>query len=408
MRKIIGPFTQIITMADMPLKGRLLSSDLAILDNACICLDNDIISAIGQKENLIQLAPDAIVDEINKPAVLLPGFIDSHTHICWAGNRANDLAMRLEGKSYLEIAEKGGGIWSSVLQCRAAGKDELISGIVERATTQLQDGITTIEVKSGYGLQIEAELKVLEAIKEANIKTHTELIPTCLAAHMKPKDHHGDEKTYLQHLLDDLLPDVFERKLAKRIDIFIEKSAFTASDAQHYLDKARDIGFSLTIHGDQFSTGGSEVAINAEAVSVDHLEASTEKEIAALAGSNVIANVLPGASIGLGIPFAPARKLLDAGCCVSIASDWNPGSAPMGALLTQACILSVYEKLTMAEVLAGLTYRAAATLQLSDRGSIAQGLRADMQAYPVDDYRDIIYNQGRIKPNRIWVGGIRQ
>jgi imidazolonepropionase len=164
-----------------------------------------------------------------------------------------------------------------------------------------------------------------------------------------------------------------------------------------YLNKAKQIGFDVTVHADQFTTGGSEVAVNMGAVSADHLEASGEQEIKLLANSNTVAAVLPGASLGLGMPYAPARKLLDAGACVAIASDWNPGSAPMGDLLMQAAAMSAAEKLSTAEVFAGLTFRAAKALRLNDRGTLTAGFRADMQAYPTDDYREILYHQGKLR-----------
>ncbi|MEO6850243.1 MAG: amidohydrolase family protein, partial [Mucilaginibacter sp.] len=174
------------------------------------------------------------------------------------------------------------------------------------------------------------------------------------------------------------------------------------SDATNYLHVAKQMGFDITVHADQFTTGGSEVAVNAGAVSADHLEASGNKEIKMLAVSDTVAVVLPGASLGLGMEFAPARQLLSAGVCLAIASDWNPGSAPMGDLLMQAAVLSAYEKLSNAEVFAGLTFRAAKALNLHDRGSLEKGKLADMQAYSCNDYQEILYQQGKLKPGRVW------
>jgi len=392
-------------MASLPLKGALLEDQLEILENAAILIKNDHIAATGTLDTLASEHPGAIVEELPGDHVLLPGFIDAHTHLCWAGNRAKDFSMRLEGKTYLEIAEAGGGIWSSVQHTRAAHREELVTGIVERGNHQLKNGITTIEVKSGYGLNKDDEVKMLRAVKSASRGCAATFIPTCLAAHMKPRDYNGSNREYLQFLINEVLPYLKEHDLTNRVDIFIERSAFNEEDALFYLSQAKRMGFSITIHGDQFTTGGSKVAVRCGAVSVDHLEASGENEIEALAASDVIATVLPGASIGLGMDYSPARKLLDAGCAVAIASDWNPGSAPMGELLTQASILAVYEKLSIAEVLAGLTYRAAAALELEDRGRVIAGMRADMQAYRVSDYRDIFYNQGRIRPVFVWAGG---
>jgi imidazolonepropionase len=338
--------------------------------------------------------------------VLLPGFVDCHTHICFAGSRAKDYAMRTAGKTYLEIAKAGGGIWDSVTQTRAADEATLTDLLLKRVQRHLAEGVTTIEVKSGYGLSVDGELRQLKAIKAAADKTHASLVATCLAAHMLPKDFEGTHREYLNHILQNLLPAVKQQRLANRVDIFIEESAFNANDALNYLSKAKQMGFEVTVHADQFTAGGSEVAIKARAVSADHLEASTDYEINMLAKSDTVAVTLPGASLGLGMPYAPARKLLDAGTCLAIASDWNPGSAPMGDLLMQAAVMGAAEKLCTTEVFAGLTFRAASALKLNDRGILAKGKLADMQAYPCDDYREILYQQGKLKPDKVWVSGL--
>jgi imidazolonepropionase len=269
----------------------------------------------------------------------------------------------------------------------------------------LQEGVTTIEVKSGYGLSLEEELKMLRAIKGAGLLTKATLIPTCLAAHMVPKDFAGSETEYLDQVLHTLLPAVQQAALAARIDIFIEETAFSATTAMDFLAQAKQLGFDITVHADQFSSGGSAVAVATGASSADHLEASNETDISRLASADIVSVVLPGASLGLGMHYAPARRLLDAGSCVAIASDWNPGSAPMGDLLLQAALLSAAEKLSTAEVLAGLTSRAAKALQLKDVGRLAPGFAADMQAYPTADYRDLLYYQGKMKPIQVWKAG---
>jgi imidazolonepropionase len=314
-----------------------------------------------------------------------------------------DYSMRIAGKSYLDIARSGGGIWSSVEMTRTASHTELLTSLNNRIKRHVSEGVTTIEIKSGYGLNVENELKMLRVINEASLLSDADIVATCLAAHIKPKDFDGDEKQYLKYLVCDLLPVIKKEKLCRRADIFIEETAFNAADAASYLMAVELMGFSTTVHADQFSASGSEVAVNAGAQSADHLEASGENEIEALANSKTVAVVLPGASIGLGIPFAPARKLLDAGACVAIASDWNPGSAPNGDLLMQASLLSAYEKLNTAETLAGLTFRAAHALRLTDRGIIAKGMKAHLQAYPTNDYREILYQQGKLKPFQVWV-----
>jgi imidazolonepropionase len=403
MKKLIGPFSQIVTMQQLPLKGPLPNDGLGVLEDAGVVVKDGIIKAVGKFDSLYNMHPDAGVETIYQPAVLLPGFIDCHTHICYGGNRSMDYSMRIAGKSYLDIARSGGGIWSSVEMTRKASPADLLQTLISRIKRHVSEGVTTIEIKSGYGLDVENELKMLRAINEACLLSNADVVATCLAAHIKPRDFDGDEKQYLKYLVTHLWPVIKKERLCRRADIFIEETAFRADDAAAYLMAVELMGFSSTVHADQFSASGSQVAIKARSHSADHLEASGEKEIDALAKSETVAVVLPGASIGLGIPFAPARKLLDAGACVAIASDWNPGSAPNGDLLMQASLISAYEKLNTTETMAGLTFRAAHALRLSDRGIIAKGMKAHLQAYPTNDYREILYHQGKLKPFHVWV-----
>ena len=363
---ISGPFTQLLTMDRLPLRGALCDDQLEIIPNAGIVHQAGKIVETGNFIYLKQKYPSAIIDVYADANICLPGMIDAHTHICWAGSRARDYAMRLSGKSYIQIAEAGGGIWDTVTKTRQASFDQLVASTIERADTLYKQGITTIEVKSGYGLTIEHELKILESIAKANKTTRSDLVPTCLAAHMVPNDFYGSENEYLELISRVLLPEIKHKKLTSRVDIFIEKTAFSTKAAKTYLATAQEYGFDIMLHGDQFSSGAAALAVELNALSIDHLEAANDSEIALLAASNVIPVVLPGASLGLGEPFAPARKLLDAGTSLVIASDWNPGSAPMGDLLTSASILGTMQKLTMAEVWAALTCRAAATLNKTD------------------------------------------
>lgn len=399
---LIGPFSQLLPMTNLPVKGSLKDVDLPIIENGGILVSEGKIKEIGVYEDL--KSSDVDVHHIEGQYVCLPGFVDSHTHICFGGSRARDYALRNAGVSYLEIAKAGGGIWDTVTQTRKASQEELEAGILDRSKTHVQNGTTTIEVKSGYGLSVEEELKMLRAIKNANTKTSANLIATCLAAHMKPKDWKG-EVAYLDEIIAKLFPVIKAENLSQRVDAFIEESAFTPNEIESYFGKAQEMGFDITVHADQFTTGGSEVAIKFGAISADHLEASTEKEVQLLAKSNVIATALPGASLGLGCAYTPARKILDAGGALAIASDHNPGSAPMGDLLTQASILGTFEKLSNTEVLAGITFRAAAALNLSDRGTLESGNLADFVVFPTDNYQEITYHQGQLKPVSVWKNG---
>lgn len=400
---LIGPIHQAVTFRSTDSKGPLKRGDLDIEQNCGILIIDDQIIEIGEWELLKEKydKDDVEVEMLSGDYIALPGFIDAHTHICFAGSRANDYALRNAGISYLEIAKNGGGIWDTVTKTREASEVDLVNGIVDRAELLLRRGITTIEVKSGYGLSIKEELKMLRAIKKANKKTSADLVSTCLAAHIKPKDFLGSHGQYLEHIAKELFPLLVEESLTNRIDAFIEEEAFSSSVVSPYFEAAKIMGFELTVHADQFHPGGSQVAVDHACISADHLEASGDKEIALLADSDVIAVALPGASIGLGCAFTPARKLLDAGVSLVIASDWNPGSAPMGNLVAQASILGAFEKLTNAEVLAGLCIRAAKALGLNDRGRLVTGQKADIILYKTTDLDEILYHQGSLLPSII-------
>jgi imidazolonepropionase len=404
---LIGPLSQAIPMTGIPLKGPVSDSQLQVIENAGILCADGLVKTVDKYKNLVSEVKDLDVKLIQLEGnhICLPGFVDSHTHICFGGSRARDYAMRNAGKTYLEIAEEGGGIWDTVQQTRKATKKELVKGILKRAKQHLKNGVTTIEVKSGYGLSVEEELKMLKAIKEADNQFPFDFISTCLAAHMLPRDFKGNSSEYLSEISEQLFPILKKDKLANRVDAFIEKGAYNEVEITPYLTKAVEMGFDITIHADQFSVGGSAVAVKFNAVSADHLEASTSHEIELLAKSNVIATALPGASLGLGCDFTPARKILDAGGALAIASDHNPGSAPMGDLLTQSAILGTMQKLTNAEVLAGITCRAAAALNLDDRGKLKPGYFADFSLFHTADFYEVLYNQGSFKPCMVFKKG---
>lgn len=406
---IIGPFSQILTMSHLPSRGPINDNQLEIIHKGSLLIQDSHIKKIITADELPSYRKDHKgyeFVEMPKQSVVLPGFIDSHTHICFAGSRADDYGRRLAGETYLEIAQQGGGILSTVRNTRNATEEELSALLCERAKKLFQKGITTCEVKSGYGLSSVSELKMLRAIKSvAHQPNLPDLISTCLSAHVKPPEFTIHQE-YLQFILDEILPKVKKEHLSDRIDIFIEEEAFSHEMSLFFLQKAKLLGFDLTVHADQFTSGGTEIAVKAGALSADHLEAISSKGIEALRHSNTIATVLPGASLGLGIPFAPARKIIDSNIALSISSDWNPGSAPHGDLLMQAAFLGVYEKLTLAETLAGITTRAARALNISNRGEIREGFRADLVIFSVDDYREILYTQGNISPHSVIKAGI--
>ena len=384
-------------MVNLPERGAIIDNSLEIIDDGGVVIEDGKIIEVGDFLSLSK--NDLDVREITYPCVLLPGFIDSHTHVCHYGNRSDEYAKRNSGISYQQILEEGGGIHNTMNSTSNSTDEQLTDDTLNRLKRHFQEGVLTCEVKSGYAPNLEDEVRMLRIINEIDSSNDIDLIPTCLAAHVTPKKYESSKK-YLDSIINDLLPIIKEENLSNRVDIFIEEKAFSITEASNFLEKIKS-DFYITAHANQFTSGGLKVGVDNGAVSVDHLEVITDQEIDYLSKSDTTGVVLPGCSLGLGIPFAPARKLLDYNCKVSIASDWNPGSAPMGDLLMQASLLGSTEKLSNAEVLAGITCRAANALSLEDRGSLENGKIADMIGFKTNDFRDILYNQGKLKPSFI-------
>ena len=384
-------------MVNLPERGAISDNSLEIIDDGGVVIEDGKIIEVGDFLSLSKNNLD--VREITYPCVLLPGFIDSHTHVCHYGNRSDEYAKRNSGISYQQILEEGGGIHNTMNSTSNSTDEQLTDDTLNRLKRHFQEGVLTCEVKSGYAPNLEDEVRMLRIINEIDSSNDIDLISTCLAAHVTPKKYESSKK-YLDSIVNDLLPIIKEENLSNRVDIFIEEKAFSITEASNFLEKIKS-DFYITAHANQFTSGGLKVGVDNGAVSVDHLEVITDQEIDYLSKSDTTGVVLPGCSLGLGIPFAPARKLLDNNCKVSIASDWNPGSAPMGDLLMQASLLGSTEKLSNAEVLAGITCRSANALSLEDRGSLENGKIADMIGFKTNDFRDILYNQGKLKPSFI-------
>ncbi|MFY0689709.1 MAG: imidazolonepropionase [Cyclobacteriaceae bacterium] len=401
MTTLIGPFEQAITFKSAPISGPLQQTDLGLIEHAGIlCADGKILK-VGSFDDLQDEGDEHI--ETKGKQVVVPGFVDCHTHMLWGGTRAGDFERRNSGYSYQQILDEGGGIHDSVSKTRSATDDELIDGLSRRLLRHLADGVTTVEVKTGYGLSPEHELRFLRLIQEVGLYCKPDVISTFLGAHVCPAEY--EKKAYLDHLIDGVFPVIKADNLTKRVDAFVEEEAFPVEIIKQYLQRAQKDGFDLTLHAGQFSPGGVSLAVALGAKSADHLESIGNHEVELLAKSKTVAVALPGASIGLGMAFTPARQLLDAGASLAIATDWNPGSAPMGDLLVQASVLATYEKLSGAEVLGGITFRAANALGLSDRGRLSSGQLADLAIFDTADYREILYHQGRLKPAQVYKRG---
>ncbi|MBM4291512.1 MAG: imidazolonepropionase [Deltaproteobacteria bacterium] len=416
MTRLIGPFAQALTLRGLAARGPLRDEALEVIPEAGVAVGGGRVVAVGPWAALAARAAAAgwAVERVEEqpalagagPLVLTPGLVDAHTHLCFAGDRARDYAHRLSGLTYQEIAARGGGIQDTARATRAASDDELAALNAARLRAHLARGVTTVEVKSGYGLSVAHELRQLRVIRELGRRAPQRLVSTCLAAHVPPPEA-ASPRDYLDECLRDLLPRARAEGLSGRVDAFIEPKAFPVDLARPYLAAARVMGFELTLHADQFEAGGARLAAELGARSADHLEASTRADLEALSAAGVVAVALPGASLGLGCGYAPARLALDVGCALAVASDWNPGSAPMGDLLLQASVLGAAQRLSGAEVWAALTTRAAAALGLEGVGALDEGWAADLAAYPARDYREVLYYQGALRPAAVWCAGAR-
>jgi imidazolonepropionase len=399
--KLIGPFTQLITMRGLSPKGALGNDEMEVIVDGGILLNNGVIVEVGSFEALRSKATE--IEHIATSQVAMPGWIDCHTHMLWGGSRAGDFEKRNSGVSYQQILEQGGGIFDTVRKTTLASDKELKDAFEGRLKKQLRNGVTTVEVKSGYGLTGPSEMRMLSLINEVAQQSSQTIVPTFLGAHVCPIDYTKEE--YLTFLSTEIFPKIIEQSLSKRVDIFIEQEAFRPDLAYEYLLKAKKSGFDLTVHANQFSSGGAFLAAKLGAKSADHLEHIEADEIRALADSDTVAVALPGASLGLGAPMTPARALLDAGAALAIATDWNPGSAPMGNLLAQTSIIAASQKLSTAEVFTAVTSRAAKALGLTGYGQLEVGYRADIVTFPTGDHRDILYHMGGMTAASVYLAG---
>lgn len=328
--------------------------------------------------------------------VALPGLIDSHTHTIFGGSREDEFEMKLRGATYQDIAAKGGGIKSTMHRTRAASKEELLQLGIRRCQSALALGITTMEMKSGYGLSVEAEIKILETIRDVRQHTPLEICATFLGAHTIPPEYSQQREAYIRLVCETMIPMVTEQRLAEFCDAFCETNVFTPDETRHIFETAKKYGMKLKLHADQLTnTGGAELCAEMGAISADHLETISEKGLAALAGSNVVAGLLPGCSFYLRMQYPPARKMIDMGIPVALATDFNPGSCPTQNLQLIMSIACTQMRMTPDEAIKGVTLHAARALDKTHIGNIAVGMQADMVLFDVPGYRYIPYNFGQ-------------
>ena len=375
--------------------------DLDVHPGAVVRCEKGRIAFVGDEAEHQRRFPEA--DEVldAEGGCILPGFVDPHTHPVWAGSREDEFDRRLRGETYMEIARAGGGINSTVRSTRAASAEDLLDGTRARLDSFLTHGTTTIEAKSGYGLDLETEVRMLEVIREANATHPVDLHATCLAAHEVPPEHRDNPEAWVRFLVEEIHPEIARRGLATAVDVFCEEGVFDLEQTSRLLADAVDYGWGIHLHADELTPlGGAQLAVEMGALSADHLMCVTPEGITDLAGSDTVAVLLPGTSFFLRSPWAPARQMVEAGCAVALATDCNPGSSPTESMPTILALACLGMGLGLAEALTAATLNAAAAIGMADElGSIEEGKRADLVILDAPTYHHLVYHYG-INPVR--------
>jgi imidazolonepropionase len=395
---LITDCSEIVTLrGKVPRRGKALA-DAGIIRDGALLTRGDRIVAIGPRRKIERLRDAKRAEKLDLAGrVVLPGFVDSHTHLIFPGSRANEYEQRIRGKSYEQIARAGGGIHSTLAALRSCTSKDLEARALGYLREFAEHGTTTIEAKSGYGLDWANELKILELLGKLHREQPLDIVATFLGAHVLPREFRGRCDAFLDLLVEKWIPAVASAGLAEFCDVYCDRGAFTVAQSRRILAAGRDCGLTPRIHAEQLArTRAARLAIEVEAASADHLEKISTSDIRALAGSGVVCTLLPGCCFHLGLSqYAPARALIDAGAIVALASDFNPGTSPtlsMPMILSLAC---TQMRMTPAEAIAAATINAAYSLRRHDRvGSLEVGKYADLAAFDVADHREIPYYFG--------------
>lgn len=406
MRKIdliIENAGQIATCASggKPKRGARMRS-VGLIENGALAIDAGEIVGVGKRDEILKdFTSETIVDARGK--VVCPAFVECHTHVVFAGNRLDEFELKIRGADYLEILQRGGGILSTVRQTRAANLSDLVEQSRKRLDKMLALGVATCEVKTGYGLDTETELKMLAAICELD-KTHAvDLIPTFLPAHAIAPEFKENPERYVDLICNEMLPKAAAQCVKDFhntpffADVFCERNAFNLEQSRRVLERAKSLGFKLKAHVDEFTNlGGARLAIELGAASIDHLDAISDHEILLLASSDTIGVVTPTVNFNFGsAKFADARRMIDANCAIALSTDYNPGSAPCPSLPNAMAIACRYQKILPAEALNAATINAAFAVDSGAKvGSIETGKQADILILDTNDYREIAYEFG--------------
>ncbi len=396
MRKLFKNPSQIVTVDTngKNVKRGAEANDAGVLQNHSIAVKDGKIETLVPNEKINEKDFDEIIDLSGK--TVLPGLIDSHTHSVFAGSRADEFRRRLRGTTYEEIAKEGGGILRTMNAVRNSSFEELVEITKPKIENFISQGVTSLEIKSGYGLSFYDEIKLLQVINKLNEIYPIDIYPTFLGAHTFPPEYQNDPDDYVALIVNEMLPYIAEHKLAKFTDAFCETTAFSAEQTRKIFERAKELGFGLKLHTEQFNRiGGLDVALEFEAISVDHLEVLSEDEIEKLAQSETVATLLPGVSFFLDYDYAPAKKLTEAGAAVALATDYNPGSSHIANLHLIMSFAALKMKMTMEEIISAVTVNAAKALGAEEKtGSVEAGKACDLAIFDVEDFSEIIYSVG--------------
>ncbi|MCB0393503.1 MAG: imidazolonepropionase [Bdellovibrionales bacterium] len=401
---VFQDISELLTMSGAAQKHgrRVTSKDLGVLKNAALVVLNGCVKWVGCKAQLPREFKRGAKVVSLKGQTVLPAFLDCHTHTVFAGDRTDEFEMRIQGKSYQDIGKSGGGILSTVNATRKASTSELLKLAQSRADKFVQQGITTLEVKSGYGLSLKDEVRILEVAKKVK---GPKIVTTFLGPHAKSPDF-GSLHDYLDKIIEEHLPVVAKKKSASRADIFIESGYFSRSDGEKYIQKAKELGFDIVIHANQLTPNeGADLAVSFQAKSADHLVHLTEDQVRKLSQSEVTCVLLPSSDFYMGIPYPNARALINSGARIALSTDFNPGSSPSLDFHFMCILARTQMKMTLPEVISAVTVGPAFALSLeSERGSLQVGKRADFIAIE-GEWNKLFYEVGRSPISGVWRDG---
>ena len=378
-----------------------------IIENAYIAVKNGKILAIGVGDEFGNLCGEDTKIHDAEGLLVTPGLIDSHTHLIHGGSRENEFSMKLNGVPYIEILNNGGGILSTVKATKEASEEELYKKAKKSLDRMLEFGVTTVEEKSGYGLELNTEIKQLEVARALDKNHPVDLVHTFLGAHAVPEEYKENHKAYIDILVDVMMPKIKDMGLAEFCDVFCEEGVFTIEESEYILQKAKEIGYKLKIHADEIeSLGGAELAAKLGCVSADHLMAASDEGIKMMAENNVVANILPATSFNLNKNYADYRKMIDMGAIVSLSSDYNPGSCPSENLQLVMQLGCLHLKMTPNEVLTAVTINAAYAIDRADKiGSIEVGKNADFVVFDARNVEYLMYHFGINHTKKVYKNG---